>query len=314
MSFFGLSREIRNLIYHAVLCPPDGVRLDSRVERRWRNPKPDDEDEDEDEGEEVERSRKPDISALIPVPTAIFYVNHQVRQEATEAFYGFNRFTFDTDTHAALNFLKCIRSSSRRHIKDIGFTRRSTCADDAGCTEFWEPLCTFIFRCTSICSVTIQVPRDCNHGIDEAKESSRAPNGEFYWWPAARLLAKGLMAGKIQKLKIGYSATLKVRPSEEAALDMEVGQSQHENPLETLEAISHLRYPQPQEELDREYLETKEFARACREGGSHKFTSLSAFQADQQTRRQRLDFVVAREDDQIGDVGTVLVLTRPTES
>lgn len=122
------------------------------------------------------------------------------------------------------------------------------------------------------------------------------------------------MAGKIQKLKIGYSATLKVRPSEEAALDMEVGPSQHENPLETLEAISHLRYPQPQEELDREYLETREFVRACREGGSHKFTSLSAFQADQQTRRQRLDFVVAREDDQIGDLGTVLVLTRPTES
>lgn len=45
-------------------------------------------------------------SAVIPVPTAIFYVNHQIRQEATEVFYGFNRFTFDNDARTALKFLK----------------------------------------------------------------------------------------------------------------------------------------------------------------------------------------------------------------
>ena len=158
-------------------------------------------------------------------------------------------------------------------------------------------------------SVTIQVPPDNNHEIDETKESRRLPDPEWYWWPATRLLTSSLMAGKIQKVRIGYSGTLKIRaPGEEAWC-------QHENSLECLEkldSVQCLRYPRSSEERRRESCERREFMRARNEGQLHKFTSQGALEADMQTRRQRFDFTVAREDDPIGEVGTVLVLTRPT--
>ena len=40
------------------------------------------------------------------------------------------------------------------------------------------------------------------------------------------------MAGKLQKLRIGYSATLEIRGSEEEAQQREAGLSQHKDPLE----------------------------------------------------------------------------------
>lgn len=123
------------------------------------------------------RNSHPPASAVIPVSTAIFYVNHQIRQEATEVFYGFNRFTFDADARTALRFLKSLPSSSRRRVNDVGFARRSTCADDSDCMEFWDPVSTFVARYMSLQSVTIQVPHDCNCETDSTKEVRQAPNG-----------------------------------------------------------------------------------------------------------------------------------------
>lgn len=121
------------------------------------------------------------------------------------------------------------------------------------------------------------------------------------------------MDGKIEKLTIGYCATLKSRFSEEEeAQDTKAGKSWHEIPLESLCSISYLRYPRPQDELDREHQEDMDFLRALRHKRSHKFSSFNALSADQETRRQKFDFVVDRMDDPMGDVGTVLVLTRPT--
>ena len=339
MSFSGLSREVRDLIYHALLCPSDGVLVKSDFKRWMRKEEAAkttshgydnsggnaDKHVDDSRGEHGKDGSGTEIdrwgnsnslaSAVVPVPTAIFYVNHQIRQEATEVFYSFNRFTFDDNARTAVGFLGGLRPSSRRRIRDIGFARESTSADDNDCRAFWDPLSTFIGCHMSLRSVTIQVPHDINHEIDETKEARPAPDEEWYWWPAVHLLGGLLLAGKIEKLRVGYWATLKIRvQEEEEPQDIEAGQSHHENFLKNLSSISYLRHPRPKDELDREYRENMDLRQALSEQRSHRFSSFGALYADQERRRQRFDFVVNQEDDPIGDVGTVLVLTRPTAS
>lgn len=141
MSFSGLSREVRDLIYHELLCPPDGVRLHSRPRREqeategryqkfellgYDEYESQEEIRNEDGGNMNDLSgswgfRNNEAAAATPVPTAIFCVNHQIRQEATEVFYRFNRFAFDIDARTALDFLKGLRPSSRRRVHDLGF-------------------------------------------------------------------------------------------------------------------------------------------------------------------------------------------------
>ena len=141
MSFFTLPRELRNLVYHALLCPPDGVRIHSDNERvmkkmqaGWANPDGFELKEDDYDDEEKAKYKEDHLGlgplenhlqegyAVTPVPTAIFHVNHQVKQEATEVFYGYNRFTFNMAPRFVINFLKSLPSNSRRLIKEIGFT------------------------------------------------------------------------------------------------------------------------------------------------------------------------------------------------
>ena len=214
MSFSDLSREIRNIIYHELLCPPDGVHLQHvDWDRRMRKFKADvfpsidrcndniEEDENDDlnvgietnqveEWDEIEmidrweerwEMSKLDLSAIISSPTAIFYVNNQIREEASEVFYGFNRFTFESSARAALHFLKALPPSCRRHIRNLGFTRRSTAADDYDCTYSWRSLCDFIIHHMSVNSVTVQVPRHRWLEIDETKPAEEAPNTGWYW-------------------------------------------------------------------------------------------------------------------------------------
>ena len=347
MSFSGLPRELRNIIFQKLLCPPDGVHL-QHVDRdpRMRKFKADvfsiidhgDDNSEEDEEDHLDsgiEKNEPeewdeskmislwqerwqmsnlDLSTVTSLPTAIFYVNHQIREEASEVFYGGNRFTFATSARAALHFLKSLRPNYRRDIRNLGFTRRSTVAGDHDCTISWSPLCDFIIHHMSINSVTIQAPRHPWLEIDKTKPAEDAPNTGRYWWPAPRLLIAALMAGKIQQLRIAYLATLRLGDSIEESGYQETEDLRHKNPVENLETIHNLRYPRPQEELDREALEGKALRSAIARGQRHKFDSMTALVADQETRRQRFNFVVTREDDPVGDLGTVLVLTRPTAS
>lgn len=339
MSFSDLSREVRNIIYHELLCPPDGVYLHYDSDRPismaegacynfdgYSDRDEDDEDIDEGKGKKVNDkgeglkatnrwgNSSSDASAVNPLPTAIFHVSHQVRQEASEVFYGSNRFTFNTSPRTALKFLECLRPSFGRMIKNIGFTSWATSADDDDCRGCWEPLVDFISRRMSLKSVTVQVPRDDSHGIDKTKDIKQAPDPEWYLWPAPCLMTASLMTGKIKQLRLSYLATLTTPDSEEEAQRQEAEGSQYKDPMERLESIDTLRYPQPDEELERERLEKEALLNAVEEGRQDRFGAWEALKADQETRRQRFNFVVTREDDPVGDVGTVLVLTRPTAS
>lgn len=197
MSFSSLSREIRDLIYHALLCPPDGVHLHSDYKRRMGNGA-------------VAKTTSRSINgyyytrkgAYEHVPPAIFCVNHQISQEVSEVFYRFNRFTFDSHARAALKFLKCLRPSSRQRIRDIAFACKSTSAKESDNTHFWEAVSEFIARHMSLRSVTIEVPHGYNYELDSTKEARPAPDENWYWWPAVRLMAELLLAGKIGELRI----------------------------------------------------------------------------------------------------------------
>ena len=344
MSFSDLSRELRNMIYNELLYLPDGVHL-QHVDwhRRMRMHQADVfstivRGDDNNEGDEngvlndgMERNEDQErdeskmngrweenweinlaLTAITPLPIAILYVNKQIREEASEVFYRLNRFTFGSSARAALHFLKALRPSRRRHIKNLGFTRRSTATDDCDCTCYWSSLCDFIIHHMSINSVTIQVPRHRWIKIDETKPAIEAPKMGRYWWSAPRLLIAALMAGKIQQLRIAYLATLRLGDSIQESQYQEAEHARHEDSVENLESISNFRYPRPQEELEREALEGKALRIAIARGQPHKFDSMAALHADQETRRQRFDFVITREDDPVGDLGTVLILTRPT--
>lgn len=295
MSFSALSREVRNLIYRALLCPPDGIRLRDSLELRLDKPDDEYDDDDEDEGHMV---------SIIPVGTSIFHVNRQIGQEATEILYGFNRFTFRAHPGEAMEFLKDLPSGSLRQIKNIGFTRRATCADDGDCKDYWEPLCDFITSHMHLSSVTIEVPWEPGQGT----RVRGVLDGEWYWWPAAKLLRGLLMAGKIQKLRLGYNVALprKIRTMEEEDQSTDAAQSPPEDPLEGLNAISNLR-----EEDGLTMDETTAFMNDARERGESRSSAWIALAAEREKRMQRFDFVVTREDDPVGDVGTVLVLTKP---
>ena len=315
MSFSSLSREIRDLIYRALLCPPDGVHLRPNY-KRWMRRKlaaktashgTHGHDRTWNEADEhVDNPREES-------PTAIFCVNHQIGQEATEVYYRFNRFTFDSDVRSALKFLKGIHPSFRGRVRDIGFARRSTSAKNSDNRDFWDSASTFIARHMALRSVTIDVPYGCNYGIDRTKKARPAPDENWYWWPAVRLMTELLMAGKIGELRIAYCATLRLRaPEREEAQDIKARQSQHMGYLEILTCVSDLRYPRLQGEQDRGF---EDFACAFNLYRRHKIHSHGTCGYDQETRRrQMLNFVVNREDNPIGDVGTVLVLTRPTAS
>jgi len=257
----------------------------------------DEEDEDSEfddsEGDEFDKA-----SSVAFLPVATVYVDNRLRREAS------NRFTFDVDAKHAVRFLASLPEISRQQIKDLGFTRTSTAADDADCTQHWQELCDFISGHMQLASVTIQIPRDTTHPIDKSKEVQQPPDSEWFWWPAVKGLTKILMEGKIQTLRLGYSATL-INFNFDDTGDSDI-------PLNDLSAIEILRYNHPEEEQRRESDEFTEYRAAAKNGLSRKFNPISALMEDQLKRRQRLDFVVSREDNPVGDVGTVLILTRPS--
>lgn len=93
MSFLDLSREARNLIYDALLCPPDGVYLQSDAHswawassNRYGDSEEDEEEDDDSKDISQREKRSPTASAAIPVSTAIFYVSHLIQQEASQVF------------------------------------------------------------------------------------------------------------------------------------------------------------------------------------------------------------------------------------
>lgn len=346
MSFSDLPRELRDIIYHELLCPPDGIHLQHvDWDRRMRRFKADvfsiidhgddngEEDEKNDlnvgtEGNQVKewdesqlidlyperwQMSNLDLSAITPLPTAIFYVNSQIREEASEVFYRYNRFTFESSARAALHFLKGLRPSSRRHIKNLGITRRSTAAD-YNWKDSWGSLCDFIVHHMSINSVTIQAPRERWLKIDKTKPAKKAPYRGWYSWPVPQLLIAALMAGKINQFRIAYLATLRLGRYRKMSESQQAERLRHKDPVENLKTISDLRYPRPSEELEREPLESKALQSAIAKGQSLKFYSMTALVADQGRRRQRFNFVVTREEDPVGDFGTVFVLTRPAAS
>ena len=342
MSISDLSREVRDIIYHALLCPSDGISIHLSEKYRMRKLRGvqttcigntdswDYREEEEEDGEEGNGdansdrwgTSNSDASAVTPVPTAIFSVSRHIRQEAIEVFYGCNRFTFDNSADITLRFLKCLRPSSRRRIKHIGFAGWSTCGDESAFAAWWQILCSFICRHMSLHTVTFLVPRDSVYGIDETKESRRAPHDDWYMWSVVERMMGLLMAGNIERLRLGYSATLGVRFREEYdrylhSLSHKCAtpeEPQHENPLEKLKSITRLSRPQYQDRSLMGSCGAEDPRKALAEGPPQKTVSLDILQADQRDRQRKRDFNVTYEEDPYGDVGSVLVLTRPKAS
>lgn len=256
--------------------------------------------DDDDDYDDYGGDKSDMASSVTPIPIAILYTSRQLYLEVTQVLYGSNRFTLGVSAKVALRFVKSLPPTIRGHVKDLAFSGRVAAADDAACHDFWQPLCDFISQPMRVTSVTIQLPRDQNHDIDESKESKRGPNGEWFLWPIVEKLARMLMDGKIQRLRLAYTASY-LRPS-------------CDEDLEGYHAIDTLRNSRSQEERDREEQEFSEYLAAGKNGRPHKFDSIGALYKDQGERRQKLDFVVSREDNPIGDVGTVLVLTRPNKT
>lgn len=293
MAFSRLPLEIRTRIYQELLCPPEGIYLHCDSERCSCGRQETDNDlECDNNGDKFDKA-----TSMTPIPTAILYTNRQLHTEVSQVLYGSNRFTFNAAPVIALRFLKNLQPAFASFIKHIAFTKRSTAADYAGCTMSWHPIFDYISSHRQLIAVTIQLPRDLHHVTDETKVVDPPQGGVWFWWPAVNALTGMLMERKIQKLRLAYTVTY-----------LRCGKD--EDP-EDYNAIKCLRHPQSREEFARENQERRDFQAASEAGRPQKFTSSVDLLNDQITRRQRLDFVVSREDNLVGDMGTVFILTRP---
>ena len=123
------------------------------------------------------------------------------------------------------------------------------------------------------------------------------------------------MAGKVQQLRLGSPATLKLRDPEKESQHQEAEHFMRKDHVQVLRTIiSWSRHPRSKEELQREYLEREDFMDAFAQKRQQRFDSWVAFLADQEGRREKLNVVVTREDDPVDDLGTAFMLTRPNAS
>ena len=326
MSFLKLSREIRDRIYHHVLCPRYGIRLYDITDHDDEEPgsyndedsmgeedesdvedyddedesEDEDEDDDEDDSEEEEkfvpRSQR-NIRATTRIPTSILLVNRQVSAEALQVLYRDNRFTFDVPAKQALQFLKGLSKTKSSYMRHLGFAKSSTMADDADCKEYWHPLCAFIARRLSISSVTIMIPYDIIYPLVPDDNDKYEPNSEWYWWPAVQALRDTMLAGKIEKLRLAYRLMYPLPKNSESIFTV----------IETLSTPS----PRPKEEIERENREYWELQKAEDEGRPTVVSTAPELEQYFKKRRQRINFEFTQVNDSADDLGTVLVLTRP---
>ena len=329
MSLLKIPFGIRCRIYNELLRPPHGdVSLDWDFQRGERiretsGPERDSEwnpelwvnpdfagngDTKEDVDETIsslwdECGASSDLASTVPLHTSIMSVNRMIYAEARPVLYS-NRFTFKTSPENIIGFFKGLSNPARLEIKHIKFGTGSTAADDYSVRDYWKPLLSFITCYTRVSSVTIRVPDDMNHSIDTKKERGRKLNGEWYWFPACKGLRDLLLEGKIQRLRLTYDATYLPAPERECNAGT--------RDEELFSAVDDLRHPRSKAEVTRERKEIADFMQARDEGRSHRFDSWAALERHQEVQRERLDFVVTREDDCPGDIGTVLVLTRPS--
>lgn len=119
----------------------------------------------------------------------------------------------------------------------------------------------------------------------------------MFWSPALESLRDMLMAGKIQELRLAFY---------QIYLDQE---KQSSKAIREFSVIDKLRYPITRSDMDREYAADKDFWEAHGEGVEESV--LEAHRKEQRSRWQKVDFDVKRVDEPIGDLDTVLVLTRP---
>jgi len=214
--------------------------------------------------------------------------------------------------------LRTFSLKTRLLINDIAFYVGSIAADNRDNERFWEPLSDYIGDNLHVTEVTIRLPHDMNHEIDESKESKGIFDQEWYFWPAVDQLAMLLMGGKIQKLRLAYGATYLVREhSEEDSEEAESGEGNQSgeydpwNGDEEFAAIERLRYPMPENEHIRELQEMRASYEGLDEGEPQLYEPWGALVRKHKQRRYRRKFILGREDNPAGDVGTVLVLTWP---
>lgn len=164
-------------------------------------------------------------------------------------------------------------------------------------------------------SVTIQVPLDLNHTVDKSKETIHTLDSERYWWPAVTALTKLLMDGKIQSLRLAYGATYLNRKMGEDESSGFRGVTRSNDDFDNEEqftAINNIRYSRPSDDFERCEQEFRGFYNNIDFNDPQEKGKFDALERAQKKRGQRLNFVVNRVDSPPGDIGTVLVLTRPT--
>lgn len=234
------------------------------------------------------------------LPVAILYTNRRVTAEASEVLYGSNRILFDVSAKLVLKFLRSTALGDRFRIKDLGFDQYALRVDGKECTQHWEKLTIFIDQHMRVDTFTFQIPSDIYHIADESRESKRGPTHTRHRWLPAKGLTLLLMDAKIHRLKLAFGVKYHGNISDPRS-DTE----------EEFTAIEELRYPFPDEEWEREKQEFGKHWEYNISNGLEGYTNFDALHKEQKRRRQRLDFVVDRVDNPPGEIGTVLVLTRP---
>lgn len=115
-----------------------------------------------------------------------------------------------------------------------------------------------------------------------------------------------LLNGDTEELRLAYRQTYPLTKRQRlGAIEDD------DDPEDDFTVIERLRFPRPMAEIDRENEEYWEFRQAEEEGRPTIVPTSQDLERYWRKRKQRIDFNYAQVNDSYGDLGTVLVLTRP---
>ncbi|KAL8991988.1 MAG: hypothetical protein Q9169_007469 [Polycauliona sp. 2 TL-2023] len=303
-----------------VLYQSIGVRqrIKARAEKKAARAAHGDEDSFSDEDEDRE-TRVGKVRARVPLPVGCLRVNHQLFEECTIAMFRDKSIRFDTDPEAADWFLKHVPSYQCRLIRHLVFGMISTGFDPRISIKLdsnnrdrsdrsWETIRHSIAR-LRVQTVTLWVPSDKHDRLCH-----------LYHWPPLKGVIKVLLSGGIGALRVYFSNESNLMNDHYEDITRRYRESgpvfgkghklaTDRVPVE-MDQILEMCNPRMKEALD-EF--TRDHAQ-LKETDPYKFWDRWEVFWPVWERQKQVKVDLRREESTRGGEGTVIVITRPSDS
>ncbi|KAI9657738.1 MAG: hypothetical protein M1821_002914 [Bathelium mastoideum] len=290
--FLSLPRELREQVYHQLLCPRRGLLLQYDPESK--------------------RARHFKRNIHDQVDPNILRVSRTIYEEALPVLYSSNTLNFQTSPQAILTFLQSSPIASSL-LRSLTFHEPIPLPPFVVTFQPWRILSAYIAsHLPALRTITIRPPLEL--GLFEPSTFHPAPTARHApqdcWWPPARSLVAQLMDAhtSLDELRLWYTAYRHPKTGEEA-----VFRSEEEMKPEALYAVQMLRVPRGKEDEAEEEERLEGLKRTGMAGVRVRAYNEAVLRRG--SERAKWDFTVTRRDEERedgeGPRSIVLVLRRP---